>query len=235
MSHEPNSKAHITEVSSPLWFYLPTTIAFLQNSRLKMDRQSDDFTPNGVNYTIIMLAVFYLDGCLEAWLREVICSVKAPDHSMFESLQIELLGKIGRTNSPEEYNKQVSVVCGRSLSELCPEKWEGFKALFSFRGALAHGRMVFATVTTDGTTWENSFNGGYDSAWKYLQKKGIVSIQNDAGWLGDLLLSDAVADYWVGFCRDFIRELGEALEGNERTIFEKTDFAANNMWFYPPK
>jgi len=200
-----------------------------------MDRQSDDFTPTGINYTIIMLAVFYLEGCLEAWLREVICSKKAPDNSMFESLQIELLGKIGKTTSPEDYNKQILLVCGKSLSELCPNKWEGFKALFSFRGALAHGRMVFATVTTDGKTWENSFNGGYDMVWKYLEKKGVVSVQIDAGWLGDLLLSDAVADYWINFCRDFIRELGQVLEGDEKNIFQRTNFEAKNMWFYPPR
>lgn len=235
MSNPIFSQTQTSELNSPLWFYLPRTIAYLQHGRATLDHSADDFTPTGVNYTIIMLAVFYLEGCLEAWLRETICSVPIPDHPMLQELQVEFLNKIGKTTSPEDYNKQVELVCGRKLSELCPDKWEGFKALFALRGALAHGRMLQATVTTDGQNHENSFNGGYQTAWKYLEGQGVVTSQMDVFSLGELLLSDSVADHWVSFCRSFIYALGEALGGNEQKIFKDARFESDSSWSYPPR
>jgi len=181
-----------------------------------------------------MLAVFYLEGCLEAWLRETVSAVPLADHPLLQELHREFLSKIGKATSPEDYNRQVELICGKKLSDLCADQWQGLKALFALRGALAHGRMIEASVTTDGQNHENSFNGGYNKAWEYLEKQKVVTAQMDVMQLGDVLLSDKVADYWVSFSRDFIVVLGEALGGNEQKLFKQARFDSQSGWSYPP-
>jgi hypothetical protein len=221
------------ELSSPVWFFLPRTIAYFQNCRSKIDRTKDDFIPNGLNYTIITLAVFYLEGCLEGWLRQTICSVETPENPMLHKLHQNLLSGIGRVTSAAAYNEQVELVYGKKLSELCANRWEGFQILFALRGVLAHGRMVQVTIITEGDTRENSFDGNYGKVWDYLKKNGLVSDKDDDFDIGYFCLRDLVADYWVNFSRLFISELGASLDGKPKVIFDENRYVSETMWHYP--
>jgi hypothetical protein len=147
----------------------------------------------------------------------------------------ELFRSIGKQTSTKHYSDHFITICGVGLSELVPKKWDGLQAVFALRGALAHGRTISRnSLTVDGVNWDNSFNGGYDIAWNYLKKIGLVDANQEEHHREAFCFRDAIVDYFVTFARTYITELGEALALRHQPKFKEATSSSDDLWTFHP-
>jgi hypothetical protein len=102
-----------------------------------------------------------------------------------------------------------TLIVGRKPTQSSPEH-EAIQKLFTFRNELVHGQQIHATIAEDKVSYQHKYQGVVE----YLIKVKVLDQQLLLDSNGSALLSDIVADYFLGkalaFAFNLLNNAGDA-------------------------
>jgi hypothetical protein len=192
----------------------------------------------GVNFSIILGAACYLEGCFESALkallehqRGVYNKIDIPEFETRRSMNVfynrmeeDLAERIAAALGATGYDEMFELLLGRRLSSLhqISPLWEGVTVLFKFRNVLGHGRQVEARhVSAYSNAVREEFSGGYRATEDYLKRRQLLDKKFTDHHSEYLYLSNPTADHFWELAQMIPRALTESLEGAEREAVKK--------------
>lgn len=191
---------------------------------------------SGLNFSIVLGSACYVEGVLEALLRELLACRRAEFNKVgiddmdsrrainkyYNRLEDHLSGNIGRTQGCSGYDEMFTLLTGSPLSRLRNVQpiWEGITVLFNFRNVLGHGREVAARHLEGGAVpggFKEEFFGGYKKVEDYLRKKKLLARRFVDAHSEYVFLSTPITDHFRGLARALPEAVVSSLHGDEET------------------
>jgi hypothetical protein len=185
----------------------------------------------GLNFSIILGAACYLEGCFESALkgllehqRAVYGRTEIPDfetrrsmHAFYNRVENDLEERITNAFGASGYDETFELLMGRKLSSLeqIAPLWEGVATLFKLRNVLGHGRRVEARHIYPKPVQEE-FSGGYRAAENYLKGKQLLDKKFTDAHDEYLYLSNSTADHFWELAKSVPKALIDSLEGAQK-------------------
>ena len=202
--------------------------------------QLPDLVKSGMNFSIVLGSACYVEGVLEALLRELLACRRAEFNNIdiddldsrramntyYERIEDELSRNIGRTLGSSGYDEMFALLAGRQLSRLSKVQplWEGITVLFNFRNVLGHGREVSARHFEGGAIpggFREEFSGSYRTVEDYLRKKKLLARRFVEAHSEYLFLSTPIADHFCELARTLPEAVVSSLTGFEEAACRK--------------
>lgn len=214
------------------WPYTFSLIEFLISSR---DSVSEPLLRAGINHSIIFNSACFIEGLLEATLKEMLkrrreifhgigkpeFSARKTTNTLFNGLVGDLEQRISRATGADAYNDLFGVITGMKLTEREPikAKWEGIATLFQFRNVLAHGREISASQMKAywiEQPWLDQYTGGYKRAEDYLKKHQLITERFWTTKNEHLYFSDQISDHFWSVALGFVRTVYECSDADDQ-------------------
>jgi hypothetical protein len=202
--------------------------------------QVPDLVKSGLNFSILLGSACYVEGVLEALLRELLACRRAEFNRIkiddfdtrramnfyYRRLEDELSHNIGRTLGSSGYDEMFALLAGRQLSRLSKVEplWEGITVLFNFRNVLGHGREVSARHFNGGVIpggFREEFSGSYRVVEDYLRKKKLLARRFVEAHSEYLFLSTPIADHFWELARALPEAAMSSLARDEEAACRK--------------
>ena len=196
----------------------------------------------GINLSIILNSACYLEGAIEAVLKEFVYfktkalnKVYIPDvetrkeiFSFYNPLMDDLEVRISRTTGMQNYDQLFELFCGERISKMSNMEtlWEGVQILFNFRNVIAHGREASACIINAYYYPEpvEEFSGGYAKLEQYLLKKKIIDKKFTDAEDVTIFFNNEIADHFWSLCNIFLKELSNSLSDDLKEIYNNVIF-----------
>jgi hypothetical protein len=199
-----------------------------------------DLVKSGLNFSILLGSACYVEGVLEALLRELLdcrhfehnrnqsndLATRGPVNFYYNRLEDELSRNIGRTQGSSGYDEMFALLTGQRLSRLSKVQpfWEGVTILFNFRNVLGHGREVSAKHFQGGMTpggFREEFFGSYKKVEDYLHKKKLLARRFVEAPSEYLFLTTPIADHFWELARALPEAVMSSLAPGEEAACRK--------------